>query len=172
MMMKRRRPRRVTAARAAVAAVYTSLYLILIQESQAASSKGTLDVQSFCRRTLVKVTRVVLLCDSPGAYYYGSNTYRNSEVCMSNDKANIAIYCKCTGGWLQVGVYLQSSWITTFSSWMFLFLSLLLLHDRTQQYSLNLSLANLHYHTILYRSYNIRQLSRRINPLHARIGFV
>ena len=58
------------------------------------ADKGSLDVQTFCKASKIKVRKVILLCDSPGAYYYGSNTYRNSRVCMSNDKANLQLYCE------------------------------------------------------------------------------
>jgi hypothetical protein len=51
-------------------------------------------VQPYCKKTLVRVTAVYLTCDSPGAYYYGSGSYRGSVVCMSNDKANIRVECK------------------------------------------------------------------------------
>ena len=48
------------------------------------------------------VTSVRLTCDSPGAYYYGSKTYRGSEVCIDGDKASLKVKCKqtkknCTG---------------------------------------------------------------------------
>lgn len=59
--------------------------------------KGSRDVQSFCKKSIVTVSSLILTCDSPGAYYYGSSTYRNSEVCMSNDKANIKLHCKLLG---------------------------------------------------------------------------
>ena len=51
--------------------------------------KGFKDVQTYCRNTYVRVTDLSLLCDSPGAYYYGSTTYRNSEVCVTGDKAKL-----------------------------------------------------------------------------------
>lgn len=51
-------------------------------------------VQPFCKKTNVRVTAVYLTCDSPGAYYYGSGNYRNSLVCMSNDKVYLRIECK------------------------------------------------------------------------------
>jgi hypothetical protein len=62
--------------------------------SSSDKNKGLLDVQSFCKANTIKVKSFRLLCDSPGAYYYGSNTYRNSQVCMSNDTANLRIHCE------------------------------------------------------------------------------
>ena len=56
--------------------------------------KGWLDVQTFCPDAPVQVEEMILTCDSPGAYYYGSSTYRNSKVCMSNDRATLQMYCK------------------------------------------------------------------------------
>lgn len=50
-------------------------------------NKGILQIQSFCKHNYVQVTSLQLLCDTPGAYYYGSNAYRKSEVCQSGDKA-------------------------------------------------------------------------------------
>ena len=58
------------------------------------TTKGQLVVQPFCKKTNVRVTAVYLTCDSPGAYYYGSGNYRNSLVCMSNDKVNLRVECK------------------------------------------------------------------------------
>jgi hypothetical protein len=53
-----------------------------------------LQVQDFCRRSYIQVISLQLLCDTPGAYYYGSSAYRNSEVCVSGDKAHLAFQCK------------------------------------------------------------------------------
>ncbi|GKY93458.1 hypothetical protein MPSEU_000313300 [Mayamaea pseudoterrestris] len=80
----------------AIACCYTTIYsswttIIVHASSDSTVTKGSLDVQSTCNANKVKVRKFILLCDSPGAYYYGSNTYRNSRVCMSNDKANIQI---------------------------------------------------------------------------------
>jgi hypothetical protein len=58
------------------------------------TTKGQLVVQPFCKKTNVRVTAVYLTCDSPGAYYYGSGNYRNSLVCMSDDKVNLRVECK------------------------------------------------------------------------------
>ena len=68
------------------------------QQEQVTYSKnhGLLNVQKYCRRDEVVVTSAWLTCDSPGAYYYGSKTYRGSEVCIDGDKASLKIYCKPT----------------------------------------------------------------------------
>jgi hypothetical protein len=70
------------------------------QTSSASSSefdnsnvKGQLNFRSPCYRNWVRVTKLVLTCDSPGAYYYGSTTYRNSETCATGDKARIGLSC-------------------------------------------------------------------------------
>lgn len=56
-----------------------------------ASAKGQLSFRSTCSRNWVRVTSLVLTCDSPGAYYYGSSTYRNSDTCAAGDKARISL---------------------------------------------------------------------------------
>lgn len=58
------------------------------------NNRGYHDVQPFCKRHYIQVTGVWLTCDTPGAYYYGSSAYRNSEVCMSGDKATLRVECK------------------------------------------------------------------------------
>ena len=45
-----------------------------------------------CADALIQVEDVSLLCDSPGAYYYGNGKYRNSETCALGDKAHVKIY--------------------------------------------------------------------------------
>jgi len=42
-----------------------------------------------CADSAVIVEELVITCDSPGAYYYGSNKYRNSATCMGGDKARL-----------------------------------------------------------------------------------
>ena len=59
--------------------------------SKSASAKGQLSFRSTCSRNWVRVTSLVLTCDSPGAYYYGSSTYRNSDTCAAGDKARISL---------------------------------------------------------------------------------
>jgi len=65
-----------------------------------APSKGLLTVEKYCRRKSVVVTSARLTCDSPGAYYYGSETYRGSEVCVSGDKAHLKLRCKPSHRWI------------------------------------------------------------------------
>jgi hypothetical protein len=50
---------------------------------------GLQTVARYCQKRLVEVQDVRLTCDSPGAYYYGSKTYRSSEVCFYGDKVNV-----------------------------------------------------------------------------------
>jgi hypothetical protein len=46
---------------------------------------------SVCSDSSIVVSDIVLVCDSPGAYYYGSNKYRNSASCQAGDKAKLTI---------------------------------------------------------------------------------
>ena len=45
-----------------------------------------------CADSSIEVEDVSLLCDSPGAYYYGNGKYRNSHTCMLGDKGHVSIY--------------------------------------------------------------------------------
>lgn len=45
-----------------------------------------------CEDTDIEVEDVSLLCDSPGAYYYGNGKYRDSNTCMLGDKSRVSIY--------------------------------------------------------------------------------
>lgn len=47
---------------------------------------------SVCGDTSVLVDDISLMCDSPGAYYYGSKKYRNSATCEAGDKAKMNVY--------------------------------------------------------------------------------
>eukprot|EP00980_Cylindrotheca_fusiformis_P011717 scaffold2783_cov129-Cylindrotheca_fusiformis.AAC.18 len=44
-----------------------------------------------CSDSIIQVEDVSILCDSPGAYYYGSGKYRNSASCKPGDKAKIVV---------------------------------------------------------------------------------
>jgi len=57
---------------------------------------------SVCSDSSIIVSDISLLCDSPGAYYYGSNKYRNSATCQAGDKAKLQIT-------LQIAEALESS---------------------------------------------------------------
>jgi hypothetical protein len=46
---------------------------------------------SVCSDSSIVVSDIVLVCDSPGAYYYGSNKYRNSATCQAGDKAKLTV---------------------------------------------------------------------------------
>lgn len=58
------------------------------------ASHGMVSVDRYCAQTAILVTQARLTCDSPGAYYYGSKTYRGSEVCIDGDKVNLKLDCK------------------------------------------------------------------------------
>jgi hypothetical protein len=66
----------------------------LQDRSYSSTNKGRLTVERSCPKQLVTVQSVFLTCDSPAAYYYGSDTYRQSPVCMSSDRANLQVGCK------------------------------------------------------------------------------
>lgn len=63
---------------------------------------GYLDVHDTCMNQpqvnehgiIITISSIHLVCDSPGAYYQGSNTYRNSATCRSGDTAKLTIDCK------------------------------------------------------------------------------
>jgi hypothetical protein len=46
---------------------------------------------SICANSVVQVQDISILCSSPGAYYYGSNKYRDQNDCQSGDKARVQI---------------------------------------------------------------------------------
>jgi hypothetical protein len=46
---------------------------------------------SVCADAVIEVKDIVLLCDSPGTYYYGSNKYRDSATCKAGDKAKLQV---------------------------------------------------------------------------------
>lgn len=58
--------------------------------------KGELELTSgYCEsNATIDVEKVFLICDSPGAYYYGSGSYRDSARCKYGDKAKMHVYCK------------------------------------------------------------------------------
>jgi hypothetical protein len=44
-----------------------------------------------CSDSIIQIEDVSILCDSSGAYYYGSGKYRNSASCKPGDKAKIVV---------------------------------------------------------------------------------
>ena len=62
-------------------------------KGDASSQVGRHKISTLCESTAVVVKSVVLTCDSPGEYYYGSRSYRKSETCRYGDKVNLNIYC-------------------------------------------------------------------------------
>ena len=44
-----------------------------------------------CQEAPIAITDLQLLCDSPGAYYYGSGKYRNAATCQAGDKAKLSV---------------------------------------------------------------------------------
>ena len=43
----------------------------------------------------ITIASVCLTCDSPGAYYHGTNTYCNSAVCTGGDQAKLNVTHTC-----------------------------------------------------------------------------
>lgn len=60
------------------------------------TTKKGLQVVGSCSQEDFEVQAVFLVCDSPGAYYRGSSTYRDSTTCIYGDKARLQLQCKCT----------------------------------------------------------------------------
>jgi hypothetical protein len=71
-------------------------------------TKGIVLTEDFCNRNYMQISRLTLLCNTPGAYYHGSNAYRNSEVCMSGDKAVLDVSCMytCRPGLVESNMFL------------------------------------------------------------------
>jgi hypothetical protein len=46
---------------------------------------------SVCADSSIVVEEIQIVCDSPGAYYYGSGKYRNSATCQAGDKAKLTV---------------------------------------------------------------------------------
>jgi len=67
-------------------------------QSEDYSKFGMLEVTNSCRenrhRPQLTVKNVYMVCDSPNAYYYGSNSYRNSSTCVYGDTAMVNIEFK------------------------------------------------------------------------------
>jgi hypothetical protein len=82
--------------------LWTAMFSYSQADDTSSSSSSPLNLvptQNYCKQHLITVSSLSILCDTPGAYYSGSNAYRNSPVCVSNDKAKLDIICKCLVGW-------------------------------------------------------------------------
>lgn len=44
-----------------------------------------------CSDAVIQVQDIIVYCDSPGTFYYGSGKYRNSESCQPGDKATVQL---------------------------------------------------------------------------------
>jgi hypothetical protein len=58
------------------------------------TTKKGLQLVGSCSQEDFQVQAVFLVCDSPGAYYRGSSTYRDSTTCSYGDKARLQLQCK------------------------------------------------------------------------------
>jgi hypothetical protein len=92
-----------------VSALLGLLLLVVPARAAAESGSGYDDDDAYsystfsaCSDSSIIVTDMSLVCDSPGAYYYGSNKYRNSASCQSGDKAKLKVT-------LQISESLESS---------------------------------------------------------------
>ena len=78
-------------------AIHTSVLLLLFVAKGCAGEDGEggekyLKYFEACADAAITVEDVSLLCDSPGAYYYGNGKYRNSPTCMLGDKGKGKVY--------------------------------------------------------------------------------
>ena len=58
------------------------------------TTKKGLQLVGSCSKEDFEVQAVFLVCDSPGAYYRGSSTYRDSTTCVYGDKARLQLQCR------------------------------------------------------------------------------
>jgi hypothetical protein len=67
-------------------------YVDYSQEAESAQDEDVYkSMISVCADAVIEVKDIVLLCDSPGTYYYGSNKYRDSATCKAGDKAKLQV---------------------------------------------------------------------------------
>lgn len=73
-----------------------------------------------CSDAVIQVQDIVVYCDSPGTFYYGSGKYRNSQTCQPGDKARVEIdfyiadqdMIKQAGNYALVDVYADGAYYT------------------------------------------------------------
>jgi len=58
------------------------------------TQKKGLQLVRSCTGKDFDVQAVYLVCDSPGAYYRGSSSYRDSTTCIYGDKARLQLQCE------------------------------------------------------------------------------
>ena len=63
---------------------------------------------SVCADSIVQIEELSVVCDSPGAYYYGSKKYRNSQSCVAGDKAKVDVLMYIADG-LEADAYVDLS---------------------------------------------------------------
>lgn len=68
-----------------------SLHLFTCLRPTNADDGGYFNQFYVCEDSSVLVQDISILCDSPGAYYYGSGKYRNSALCQAGDKAKLLV---------------------------------------------------------------------------------
>jgi hypothetical protein len=72
-------------------AVLVSLAVTTFADDGDNENRDYLNKFSICDDTPVVIDDLSILCNSPGAYYYGSGKYRNSALCQAGDKAKLHI---------------------------------------------------------------------------------
>ncbi|GKY96151.1 hypothetical protein MPSEU_000575100 [Mayamaea pseudoterrestris] len=65
--------------------------LVILVSSRADDGFQQYNRFTVCGNSAIEVQDLSIVCDSPGAYYYGSNKYRNSADCQGGDKVKISI---------------------------------------------------------------------------------
>lgn len=71
--------------------VLASLAVTVFANAYDNEDRGYYNQFSRCDSSIVVVEDISILCDSPGAYYYGSSKYRNSALCQAGDKAKLNV---------------------------------------------------------------------------------
>jgi hypothetical protein len=72
------------------------LFLSLLAVAVNCTDSSYYNKFTVCANSKVVVTEMSIVCDSPGAYYYGGSKYRNSATCQAGDKARVEIVLQIT----------------------------------------------------------------------------
>lgn len=86
--------------------VHALLVVCLITWSPVMADDDYYNHFSVCSDSVIIVEELMIVCDSPGSYYYGSNKYRNSAKCAAGDKGKLQFVFEITDD-LQASPYLS-----------------------------------------------------------------
>ncbi|EEC47001.1 predicted protein [Phaeodactylum tricornutum CCAP 1055/1] len=92
--------------------VLTFLLTVLLLSVQGDATDSSYGSETYnntfavCSDSVIIVEQMSIVCDSPGAYYYGSKNYRNSATCRANDKARLQLLLQITQN-LEVDSYIE-----------------------------------------------------------------